>query len=467
MAQQSITDLINGSHLQIEKTFIKDSKLHQYLSIKQTRTSLPYIRITNLKYSLSDIYKAIEIIITKEGLFDKNNPFIIIGDDSFEYAFGIRAFQTFDLQKLVEQHLLPSLHIRIKNLPITGISPPNRLEVLTSKISLTPPSWAETKNIEIPLDYISKAFKDNDLFWVDPKLLLILRKVKNADQIKLVFTYLEIVNLFKTYVDERKTKFISYNRFPFIIICFGDPLCTVLKMQSFHANQVPRIMQTFLRKYDIISGVSLPNELDPGINPFTEPESADDLSDEGENSYQTMFEDENGFPSELDIPHVDSSAEDSTFSETIIKKVEYIPVDLGDEAEIDSNTDVDKKTKTKFTDVKECHKCGKLRCRQLSYCIPCWKELKSLIPGRDKVRKRKRNKIVSSVLKMQAPLKMGIIKSNLCRFCYTRDKNACFVHGNLSHQISCYVCAKVWFKQKGTCPICRRKVDKLIKNIII
>jgi len=55
----------------------------------------------------------------------------------------------------------------------------------------------------------------------------------------------------------------------------------------------------------------------------------------------------------------------------------------------------------------------------------------------------------------------------LCTFCCVRPKDACFVHGKISHQVCCYPCAKKLYKQKGTCPVCRRKIEKITKNIMV
>ena len=54
-------------------------------------------------------------------------------------------------------------------------------------------------------------------------------------------------------------------------------------------------------------------------------------------------------------------------------------------------------------------------------------------------------------------------ESNLCNFCLDRDKNAGFVHGKIVHQVSCYPCAKKLFKQRQGCPICRRKIEKIVE----
>ena len=57
-------------------------------------------------------------------------------------------------------------------------------------------------------------------------------------------------------------------------------------------------------------------------------------------------------------------------------------------------------------------------------------------------------------------------ESQICNFCLSRPKDACFIHGRISHQVSCYPCAKKLFKEHKRCPVCRRKIEKITKNIL-
>ena len=56
--------------------------------------------------------------------------------------------------------------------------------------------------------------------------------------------------------------------------------------------------------------------------------------------------------------------------------------------------------------------------------------------------------------------------SMLCTLCCAQPKNACLVHGRISHQVCCYGCAKKLFKNHLGCPVCRRKIEKITKIII-
>ena len=54
----------------------------------------------------------------------------------------------------------------------------------------------------------------------------------------------------------------------------------------------------------------------------------------------------------------------------------------------------------------------------------------------------------------------------LCFYCNERPKDACFVHQKISHQVCCYKCAKKQYRINPICPVCRRKVEKITRNIL-
>lgn len=57
--------------------------------------------------------------------------------------------------------------------------------------------------------------------------------------------------------------------------------------------------------------------------------------------------------------------------------------------------------------------------------------------------------------------------SDVCVVCASRPKTGSIIHGNSGHQVCCYRCAKR-LKRKGLlCPVCRRPIQKVIKNFIL
>ena len=58
------------------------------------------------------------------------------------------------------------------------------------------------------------------------------------------------------------------------------------------------------------------------------------------------------------------------------------------------------------------------------------------------------------------------LADSLCNLCFSRPKDACLIHGRTSHQYCCYSCAKKLYKKRQGCPVCRRKIEKITKNIV-
>ncbi|CAG2254557.1 MDM2 [Mytilus edulis] len=52
----------------------------------------------------------------------------------------------------------------------------------------------------------------------------------------------------------------------------------------------------------------------------------------------------------------------------------------------------------------------------------------------------------------------------LCCICFSRPKTASIIHGCTGHQVCCYRCAKRLKRLAKPCPLCRRPIQKVIKN---
>ncbi|RUS81323.1 hypothetical protein EGW08_010930, partial [Elysia chlorotica] len=60
---------------------------------------------------------------------------------------------------------------------------------------------------------------------------------------------------------------------------------------------------------------------------------------------------------------------------------------------------------------------------------------------------------------------LGVLSKNeACVVCLVRPKTASIIHGKTGHQVCCYHCAKKLKKQRRACPICRRPIQKVIRN---
>lgn len=54
-----------------------------------------------------------------------------------------------------------------------------------------------------------------------------------------------------------------------------------------------------------------------------------------------------------------------------------------------------------------------------------------------------------------------------CIICFDRVKNASIIHGCTGHQACCYRCAKKLKRLNKPCPMCRRPIQKIIRNFIV
>ncbi|XP_021349279.1 E3 ubiquitin-protein ligase Mdm2-like isoform X2 [Mizuhopecten yessoensis] len=66
----------------------------------------------------------------------------------------------------------------------------------------------------------------------------------------------------------------------------------------------------------------------------------------------------------------------------------------------------------------------------------------------------------SSVIQQPLP-------SDMCMTCLCRPKTASIIHGSTGHQVCCFKCARRLKRQRKPCPVCRRPIQKVIKNFIL
>lgn len=51
-----------------------------------------------------------------------------------------------------------------------------------------------------------------------------------------------------------------------------------------------------------------------------------------------------------------------------------------------------------------------------------------------------------------------------CTVCHSARANATFVHGQSGHTVCCFRCAKRVHRESGKCPICRERIDLVLRN---
>ena len=115
-----------------------------------------------------------------------------------------------------------------------------------------------------------------------------------------------------------------------------------------------------------------------------------------------------------------------------------------------------------------------IECREpseplLKFCNPCWNKRKDWKGSH--TRKSKQGRSTARNVTSEVSPKAHDVQNtqraaaHLCILCCARTKNAGLVHGRISHQVCCYHCAKKLWRKRSDCPICRRKIEKIVKII--
>lgn len=139
---------------------------------------------------------------------------------------------------------------------------------------------------------------------------------------------------------------------------------------------------------------------------------------------------------------------------------------------------------------KTCIDCKATLTTKLPRCKECYNIRKQWIPERPKKRKRveppartissdyenysendntnqqpyKKPEIGSTTIN-QILSNSELEKQEICWCCCARDRNALLIHGKQGHRIVCYPCAKKIWNTRSSCPICQRKLEKIVKII--
>lgn len=241
--------------------------------------------------------------------------------------------------------------------------------------------------------------------------------------------------------------------------------------------------------------------------------------------YEIEYEPEGGSSDDDEPEKRSKKANPQSSGESDVDEIENVVIATAvkfmlnsDEVEATSDDEAssseDEKVKDDFTkndlenpDFWKCLDCKQPNTPYIRYCASCYKERKGWLPERPKPKKKRAasNKAKSSSKRAKSSSKepevekassqesgfgsLGLAGSSddetcpgkasslsrslslnttgmLCTLCCAQPKNACLIHGRISHQVCCYGCAKKLFKNKRGCPVCRRKIEKITKNIV-
>ncbi|CAG7725384.1 unnamed protein product [Allacma fusca] len=156
-----------------------------------------------------------------------------------------------------------------------------------------------------------------------------------------------------------------------------------------------------------------------------------------------------------------------------------------------------------------CHQCGTPTSAVSRYCLRCFQVRRNWLPKRPKFgskhgRKRKYRSYSSDtdavvteepdtvsrgqdeheflcpepkrlkldnddevLRKKKEKVEGSQIPENFCDYCCVREKDAAFVHNHIAHRCCCFPCADRILKRTGKCPICRERILRVVKMVVV
>jgi E3 ubiquitin-protein ligase Mdm2 len=317
----------------------------------------------------------------------------------------------------------------------------------------------------------SSNFNVRGYFTAKCDFLKVLHAVSGVEETRTVFTYPEVCGLLSKYILANKDKFFDLRNIK-IAFVENDLLGKAFGVRLFARCQITSLLRAQLVPYEemeITQGVSKQDNED--TTNIASSSSGNEYTEE--NIYRVEYEvaDEslNNKRRKFDF------SDDSEIDNTTIKVPLSQSTDVECWGEVDEGETMDTDIETTEWDKieRKCLSCNTTGAGIIKYCSMCWQDRKFWVPRRKRrlhikhVQQSKKehqpNYSVASTEKIQNPENTD---NNLCSMCFINPKNASFIHGQSSHQVCCYQCAKRIYNSKDRCPICRRKIEKITKNFV-
>jgi len=397
-------------------------------------------------YMLIELIFILKRIIKDELMYDIRNPDVAIFDRDLEKALNMRALHMTEIKGVVnfqlvrlpqqDQHRLLHRDLQTSRIRIREHWNPRR-PTGESPISSVPSGVPTVSPAASRVD--RSVYRDpTSQFELKPDFRNVVSPLStfNADQS--LFTYAEAGALFCQYILSRNSAFIDVRNINIALIK-DDPLSNVLKVEAFHRCQLHSLLRTQLvyvsntpsrrsgPSSDVQTGAPtsvIILKQHPGGQLYTStmevPATHTELSNQSVSSGEASFSRANQHQNVL-IRHVES---------VIVSRKRP---DLIDPVEV----------------VKK-PRLIEIGCQTESVPSPV----------------ARRDVGSGSAVGCTDDDDYNFENDNLCIICYARPKDTSFIHGNLGHQVCCYECGvKIW-KTPGTCPVCRRKIEKIVRNIV-
>ena len=479
----------------LPRLFKKNAPLHSFLASKVPKE----IQLERRDYTLYQVLFALRQVISKEKMFDPNNTTVVICSPLLEQAIDRKSLHVTQFRDLV----LDQLETKEDYLGVE-ITPPQPQHPIAGAGS-------------------SQPFDTEGHYWLKPLFLKTLRSIKDKvnesgtiikgpPPNKFIFSYRETTTYLSQYILENQNQFFDGRNIKVAHVA-GSLLGKAFGLSVFHRSQVTALLRKQLIPYkpqqqcmilenDNVNSNRLnfqtsnqqtPVTAIPNTNTSETPDVSDTESDFDVYEVYDEYEPEE-YSSDEKLFKNEYTTDTSDLNED-----SKIPTPIPYEQQTDNqspnhemnnssedNTDTFDDIHSKILKVWKCRTCSQPTQTYIQYCTTCYKKRKEELPERPNPRKRKHNnsnhnKDVpkrtptsranptphsrDNTYTKHAP-DLHPDKSSLCSLCLNKPKDACLIHGRISHMVSCYQCARKLHKQKKPCPICRRRIEKITRNII-
>ena len=428
------------------RRFAANSKLHRYLAYKCPG----FINICKKDYNLYEVLLAMKKVISSEKLFDVQNPTVIICDPCLEDALEVKALHVSEIKDFVGKQFF--------------LIDPNQQTVdsigLQNGDSFQLPSWASSSaNAVIARVNACNNFDIEGKYKVKPEFLKLLHSVKGVNPNQTVFHYREITQLLSDYIMGNKHSFFDLKNIR-VAMVGNDQLGKAFGVRAFARSQVTSLLRAQLVPCEVENDLHAVNPVEDAIK-----ESEDVGSEQSEETASEQSEENASEDSVYRVEYeiVESSDEErkSDFSDdSEIEDVKVVQVAVQDTDVVycaAESSDEESNQHVLVQKERKCVACDKCDSLTLKYCVSCWQDRKAWVPRRKRRFERNASATTSKVAKYEL---------NDCSICFIRTKNASFIHGQTSHQVCCYQCAKKIYKNKDGCPVCRRQIEKITKHFL-
>ena len=417
--------------------------------------------------TLEEILSILIETMINDGNFDKGNPEIFICPEQLEAALGVNMFHSSEAKDLVlKQLVLPQTQTEC----LTTADQPGSIALMISPIS------------------------DNSLFYVELNLLKVLRTLPEAGTTRVMFTYKEIYTLLNKYMHLRGL-FVnpeSPTRNPNIaVIREGDPLKAAFKLNMFHKCQLHKLLQNNIIQIIYVVPITVPHTTTSTItfetrtinNPTaTQPREITPLNATSETAQHRgvrnqgpiiEFEPESPPRSRRPpcamgaVSEASTSGSDSEIANESIcyPSALHETPDSSNSAD-DSTDDTEDQTAVRSPILPGnknllCTTCNNPTRSPFKLCLVCWRTRKCWIGAHKPPATRKKKTTQKQGYDMSTDQPKN--NQDSCIFCQSEPSDTVFVHGRNGHQVACHKCAKRHWKKYANCPVCRIKIQNIIK----